>query len=241
MTAKLGGGVTVPRTQPELPMDTVLGVAKMRIRTAAETLAGELGQIRNPMHVDPTDTAVQILLSTRTEMHGARVAFAKLKHHFPKWSDVKPSDETAALHILHPLGFANSRWGNLLALILSTKGAIKPPNPSESIESVLYGLMNIPGVGPKTARCVMLYAWHMPVCPADAHGVRFVNRYLMLSSPMSPTLVMEVIDDALKGTRLHYSFHMNMITIGRRYCVPKNPKCDECPLRAGCAHGRSTR
>lgn len=241
MTARLGHGLTVPRTQPELPMDTVLGLCKMKIRTAAETLAGLWDQIRNPMRVDPTDAAVQVLLSTRTEMHGARAAFAQLKRRFPKWSALKPSDAAEVLEILRPLGFANKRWDNLCSLLAATDGGILPPGPSKTVEQVLWDLTRIRGIGPKVARCVMLYAWHMPVCPADAHGVRFVNRYLGLNSPMPAGLVMEIIDDALNGTRLHYSFHMNMITLGRRYCTPNKPDCESCPLKIGCAHSRGTR
>lgn len=241
MTARLGHGLTVPRTQPELPMDTVLGLCKMKIRTAAETLAGLWGQIRNPMRVDPTDAAVQILLSTRTEMHGARAAFAQLKQRFPSWHDLCTIHEDEVLAILRPLGFANQRWKNITSLLIDTAGDIGKPGDDETVEQTLWRLTRIRGVGPKVARCVMLYAWHMPVCPADAHGVRFVNRYLGLNTPMPAGLVMEIIDDALNGTRLHYSFHMNMITLGRRYCTPHKPDCESCPLKIGCAHSRGTR
>ena len=96
-------------------------------------------------------------------------------------------------------------------------------------------LCALPGVGRKTAACVLLFAFGMPDVPVDTHVSRVGTR-LGLFRPGAP--FEELHDDMLaltpRGQELE--FHVNLLRHGRRTCHAQRPRCAECALRRRCPY-----
>src|SRR6185436_3039223 len=101
-------------------------------------------------------------------------------------------------------------------------------------------LCALPGVGRKTAACVLLFSFGMPDVPVDTHVSRVGTR-LGLFRPGAP--FEELHDDMLaltpRGQELE--FHVNLLRHGRRTCHAQRPRCSECALRRSCPWASASR
>jgi endonuclease-3 len=106
-------------------------------------------------------------------------------------------------------------------------------------EAIPY-LTALPGVGRKTAACVMIFSFDRPEIPVDTHVHRVGGRLGLFRSNASWD---EAHDEMLRVTPPEdaYELHVNLIRHGRTLCRPARPKCSECALRRMCPHARSNR
>jgi endonuclease III len=108
-------------------------------------------------------------------------------------------------------------------------------------EEVEDFLISLPGVSKKTARCVLMYSFNRKVFPVDAHCFRITQRlgwvsgYAHLSDRRA-----DEIQDGIPGS-LRKDLHVAMVLLGRHHCLPKDPRCNECPLLRFCATGGGKR
>jgi endonuclease-3 len=110
-----------------------------------------------------------------------------------------------------------------------TLGSLKSKTMTEAEEY----LRRLPGVGPKTASCVLLFSLGKPSLPVDTHIFR-VSRRLGLIGPKIP--IDKAADLLRKQVPLSrvYQFHVHMIEHGRRVCHARNPSCCRCALKGIC-------
>ena len=104
-------------------------------------------------------------------------------------------------------------------------------------ERALEFLQGLPGVGRKTAACVLLFSYDRPELPADTHVYRVSSRLGLIR----PKASFEEAHDTLRAlTDLNdvYELHVNLIRHGRRLCKSRQPLCRECPLQRMCPFGR---
>src|SRR5205823_804917 len=105
--------------------------------------------------------------------------------------------------------------------------------PTAEAESRLAGL---PGVGIKTARCVLMYALNREVFPADVNCLRVMERLGWIEwRGRRAELLADTAQD-LVPPHLRRSLHVDLIQHGRAICTPSNPKCDSCCLQDLCAN-----
>ena len=94
-------------------------------------------------------------------------------------------------------------------------------------------LLNLPGVGMKTASCVLLFSLGMPAFPVDTHVFRVAGRLGLIGSKLS-------VDDAhlamekLVVAKNIYRCHVLLIEHGRRTCKAQHPLCSKCVLADVC-------
>src|SRR5262249_16783656 len=94
-------------------------------------------------------------------------------------------------------------------------------------------LLTLPGMGPKTARCVLMYSLGRDVFPVDTHVWRIAKRLGWASGGNRPTArQMHELERAIPPP-LRYSLHITMVAHGRAICRAV-PACDICPLRRLC-------
>ena len=103
-------------------------------------------------------------------------------------------------------------------------------------EAAQAHLVALPGVGPKTAACVLLFALERPVMPVDTHVHRVARRLGIIGEKVTADqahpLLTELAgpDDAAQV----YAVHVDFVRHGRRICHARRPACGECPLAAMC-------
>jgi endonuclease-3 len=103
-------------------------------------------------------------------------------------------------------------------------------------EAVEY-LRSFPGVGPKTAACVLLFACRRPVLPVDTH-VHRVSQRLGLIGPGTDAAKAHDALARFVPARQVLEFHIQLIRHGRGVCAARNPQCEDCPLVDLCPEGR---
>ncbi len=102
-------------------------------------------------------------------------------------------------------------------------------------------LLNIAGVGPKTASIVLLFSFGMPFFPVDTHIFRVTKRLGWIPATANADKAHDLLA-ALIPPRLYYRLHLNLIEHGRaRICHAQRPECERCPLKDSCEYYQKAR
>jgi endonuclease-3 len=104
--------------------------------------------------------------------------------------------------------------------------------PLEEARNVLLGL---PGIGPKTASCVLLFSCGHPALPVDTHVHRLAQRLGLIGRKDSAERAHIELSRLVPLSDV-YDFHVNLISHGRQVCHARNPSCDVCILRSDCTY-----
>src|SRR5205823_12509395 len=102
-----------------------------------------------------------------------------------------------------------------------------------SDDEVRSYLLALPGVGPKTAACVLAFSLLRPVIPVDTHVGRAATR-LGWIPPRTNDVDAHVVLERVVPPDIRVSMHVGLIRLGREICKPGRPKCEECPLSDLC-------
>jgi endonuclease-3 len=94
-------------------------------------------------------------------------------------------------------------------------------------------LVSLPGVGPKTAACVLLFSLERPYFPVDTHVHRVARRLGLVDERADAVATQEALQAAVPPSEM-YALHMNLIRHGREVCVARRPHCSQCVLSSLC-------
>jgi len=95
-------------------------------------------------------------------------------------------------------------------------------------------LLTLPGIGLKSARCIMMYSFGRKAFPVDSHCFRIIKRLGWIISKSKYT---EKVQDSVQKMipkELRYRLHVNLIQHGRKVCLPYIPHCKECCINVNC-------
>jgi endonuclease-3 len=187
---------------------------------------------------DPVDMLIATILSQNTNDKNSYKAFQNLKEKFINWNEV--AQLTAGQiekHIkIAGLGRQKSKAiKNVLSTLLKEKGKISLNHLDKmKDEEILAELTSFPGVGLKTASCVLLFAMRKNFCPVDTHVHRTANRIGIVKTS-TPDKSFEILNKNMPEGIAH-QFHTNLIRLGREICKPARPSCRTCPLCKICKY-----
>jgi endonuclease-3 len=100
-------------------------------------------------------------------------------------------------------------------------------------------LCSLPGVGRKTAACVLLFSFGLPDVPVDTHVFRVGTRLGLFRPGASFEEAHDELLRLAESAEDAYEIHVLLIRHGRRTCVARSPRCSECPLLRMCPYGRA--
>ena len=207
---------------------------RRRVRAIRDRLREMYGQPVNEPHGHPIAELIKTVLSQHTNDRNRDRAFAALRERFPTWEEVRDAPVGEVEDAIRAGGLGRQKAPRIQA-ILERLGEppdldwTAPPTPRE--ESLDF-LLDLPGVGRKTAACVLIFTWGIPEIPVDVHIHRVGGRLGLFPEGASLEKahheMMAIVDpdDA-------YELHTNLIRHGRAVCRPK-PRCGECALRPMC-------
>lgn len=211
------------------------------VRRVVQNLDGEYGAKRNRPNREPLDTLVGIILSQQNSAASSRACFSELKRRFPTWEEALEAPVEAVEDAIRRGGLARIKAGRIKAILgnlLHRHGSLELAGLGElPTDDAVAELVRLPGVGPKTARCVLLFAMGIDVFPMDVHIFRIAER-LGLIAPKTPDERAHRVVGALIPDGRRYSAHVNMVEHGRTTCRPTAPKCDACCLLEYCGYGQ---
>ncbi|MEM4475371.1 MAG: hypothetical protein QW405_03060 [Fervidicoccaceae archaeon] len=146
-----------------------------------------------------------------------------------------PLEEIARL--IEPAGLHNVRASNLkdLSVRLAVNARLLEEVCVEEVDKARRSLMELPGVGRKTADIYLLFHCRRPVMPVDRHIVRITMRLLGRRASYDETSELWARASDYRVTEVEEA-HLGLIEVGRRFCRPRDPHCTNCPLRSYCEY-----
>jgi endonuclease-3 len=213
---------------------------RRRLRKIRDRLRAYYGKPRNEPHRAPLDELVLTILSQNTNDRNRDVAYARLRARFDSWDDVANAPLAEVEEAIRPGGISkvkSQRIQQILKVIAAETGGLdlafleRAPR-----EQALEFLESMPGVGRKTAACVLLFSYDRPELPVDTHVYRVTSRLGLIRPGASFDEAHEELR-RLSDPEDVYELHVNMLRHGRRLCRPQRPLCEQCPLLRLCPYG----
>jgi endonuclease-3 len=209
-----------------------------RVRPLRERLGEVYGVPNAPPHGHPIAELVLTVLSQSTNDRNRDVAYLRLRDRFPIWEAVRDAPVDEIEEAIRPGGISKVKSVRIQEILR----AIGEPLsldwlPDVPIEQARDYLTALPGVGRKTAACVLLFAWGLRDVPVDTHVSRVGTRLGLLESGAP----FERLHDqmlALTPPGAELELHVNLLRHGRRTCHARLPRCDECALARMCPSRR---
>jgi endonuclease-3 len=210
---------------------------RRRLRTIRDRLRAEYGRPVLKAHRAPIDELVLTVLSQNTNDRNRDVAYGRLRGRFESWPEVREAPVEEVEEAIRPGGLAPTKAVRI-KLILDAIGDDDLAWLEDApLAQAREHLLALPGVGRKTAACVLLFSFGRPDVPVDTHVYRVGSR-LGLFRPRAS--FEEAHDEMLRlcDPEDAYEVHVLLIRHGRRTCTARAPACPECPLLRMCPEGR---
>jgi endonuclease-3 len=195
------------------------------------------GRPENTPHGDAIAELVLTILSQNTADTNSGRAFTQLMRRYPSWASIAAAPVEEVVATIQLGGLAQQKAPRIQAVLRAVAG--RSPDfdlgflREMELEEARTWLRALPGVGPKTAACVLLFALGLPALPVDTHVERVSKRLGLVGEKRTA----DQAHDDLATIVPHgdyYRFHMLLIKHGRRTCAARKPECGHCPLAPDC-------
>jgi endonuclease-3 len=187
-----------------------------------------------PPHRRPLDELILTVLSQSTNDRNRDVAFLALRERFGSWEAVRDAPLAAVEQAIRPGGISKVKSVRIQQILraigepLSLDWLAQAP-----LEDARDYLCALPGVGRKTAACVLLFSFGLREIPVDTHVSRVATR-LGLLRPAAPFHEQHDSLLAITPAGAELELHLNMLRHGRRICHARAPECSACGLERMC-------
>jgi endonuclease III len=192
-------------------------------------------------HGHPIAELILTVLSQSTNDRNRDVAFLRLRARFPSWEAVRDAPVAEVEEAIRPGGISKVKSARIRAILRSISDDPRDPAHELSLDwlpRVELGeardyLLALPGVGRKTAACVLLFAYGLREVPVDTHVSRVGTRLgLLRAGAQFEELHEQMLALTPPGQELE--LHVNLLRHGRRTCQARTPACDRCALARMC-------
>jgi len=234
--------------------------ARARVVRIRERLREVYGVPLMRPHGDPLAELVLTVLSQSTNDRNRDVAYLRLRERLPTWEQVADAPVAEVEEAIRPGGISKVKSARIHEILRAIRADDPPPAlalapgngavgdhgdgdppaalsldwlPRVSLDEARDYLVSLPGVGRKTAACVLLFAYGLRDVPVDTH----VSRVGMRLHLLRPGASFEELHDqmlALTPPGQELELHVNLLRHGRRTCHARSPSCGECALARMC-------
>ncbi len=178
---------------------------------------------------DPYKILIGTILSARTRDETTTNVIKMLFSKFKNPEELSRANLKEIKELIQKIGFYNvkaARIKEVSKILVDKYNSKVPPN--------LEDLLSFPGVGRKTANCVLVYGFRKPAIPVDVHVHRISNRIGIVNTknPEETEIVLQKSID-----RKHWiSVNETFVVFGQNICLPIKPKCNVCRLTKLCKY-----
>lgn len=176
---------------------------------------------------DPYRVLIRTILSQRTRDENTDLATAQLFSQYHTIDEIASADPTKLEPLIRPAGFYRVKAQRIVEVSKKLLDEFKGQVPDD-----IKNLMKLPGVGRKTANCVLVYGFQKPAIPVDTHVHRISNRLGLVTTKTPEETEVELE----KIVPQEYWIELNdlMVQFGQTICRPQSPRHEECPLQDIC-------
>lgn len=209
------------------PYDKIFN--KLKKKQEKETMLEEFQRERTSFEI-----LISTLMSARTKDSTTIPIAKKLFKKYNTPEELAELSEEEIADEIYGVGFYNQKAGQIkeLSNILLKEYNGETPDSYED-------LVSLPGVGRKTANCVLVYAFNKDVIAVDTHVHRISNR-LGLVDTEKPEQTEKELKKILP--KKHWSkVNERLVTHGQTICKPKKPKCSKCSIKNWCDYYKNNR
>ncbi|MDE3133261.1 MAG: DNA lyase [Acidobacteriota bacterium] len=199
-------------------------------------------------HGDGLAELILTVLSQSTNDRNRDSAYFGLRERFPTWEEVRDAPVDLVEEAIRGGGISKVKSARIKAILAAVTDTGRPGDgrlgdasgglsidwlQQVSVPEAQAYLCSLPGVGRKTAACVLLFAYGMRDVPVDTHVSRVGTR-LGLFRPGAPFEELHDTMLALTPRGQEWELHLNLLRHGRRTCHSQRPECRACALRRMC-------
>ena len=211
-----------------------------------EILVATYGEPQNDPDYDPVGGLIGTILSQHTSDINSERAYKQLVATFTSWEEVRDAPTYKVAEAILSGGLANIKARRIqdvlheLTELQAQRSDTRPlahaldelshMQPEEAWRS----LRKLPGVGPKTAACVLMFNLDLPVMPVDTHVHRVGQRLGLIGPKVNADQAHDIFARHVPPEWV-YPLHVNLIRHGRQICHAQRPKCEQCTLYSECA------
>ena len=177
------------------------------------------------------------MLSQHTSDTNRDRAYADLRRRFPSWDEVADAPLPALARAIRRGGLGPTKAVRIRAMLRGIRDSgvalderAFTAMPDHDLWDTLVAL---PGVGPKTAACVLLFSLDRPFFPVDTHVHRVAIRLGLVPTRSDAVATQKDFQESVPDDEM-YALHMNLIRHGREVCSAQRPRCSVCVLRDLC-------
>ena len=176
---------------------------------------------------DPFKILIGTILSARSRDENTSKIVRKLFQTYKNARELANADLDDIKSIIRSIGFYNTKAERIkqVSKIIVEKFHGIVPNEIED-------LLGLPGVGRKTANCVLVYAFNKPAIPVDIHVHRTSNRIGIVKTPNPKKTEEELIK--IIDRKYWLILNNTFVRYGQNICLPIRPKCEICSLKEVC-------
>jgi endonuclease III len=183
---------------------------------------------------DPFQVLVGTILSQRTRDANTDRASARLFARFPGPRELAAAAPVTIESLIHSTGYFRTKARHIRATSQALLERFDGKVPTDRDL-----LLSLPGVGPKTANCVLVFGYGLPAVPVDTHVHRIANRLGLVHTKTPEQTERELV----RKVPPQYWIPLNPLLVqhGQNICRPHRPLCDRCPILEYCATGVALR
>lgn len=207
----------------------IISLMQSTLRNNNLVRATALKKLQTQEDGDPYKILIGTILSARTRDETTTNVIKMLFSKFKSPEELSRANLKEIKELIQKIGFYNvkaARIKEVSKILVEKYNSKVPPN--------LEDLLSFPGVGRKTANCVLVYGFRKPAIPVDVHVHRISNRIGIVNTkkPEDTEIVLQKSIDRKHWIAVNETF----VVFGQNICLPIKPKCNVCRLTKLCKY-----
>jgi endonuclease-3 len=212
-----------------LEFGKIISLMQSTLRNNNLVRATALKKLQTQEDGDPYKILIGTILSARTRDETTTNVIKMLFSKFKNPEELSRANLKEIKELIQKIGFYNvkaARIKEVSKILVEKYNSKVPPN--------LEDLLSFPGVGRKTANCVLVYGFRKPAIPVDVHVHRISNRIGIVNTkkPEETEIVLQKSIDRKYWIAVNETF----VVFGQNICLPIKPKCNVCRLTKLCKY-----